>query len=108
MPDYRRAWHPGAIDFLTVNTRERRGNGILVRRHIDALREAVRWTRRNRPFRIHAWVMLPDQLHGVIERPTGEADCATRWRLIERYFSRAIPLQERRSTVRSRRGKRDV
>ncbi|WP_291558149.1 transposase, partial [Comamonas sp. SCN 65-56] len=107
MPDYRRAWHPGGTYFLTVNALERRGNDLLVR-HIDALREAVRWTRRHHPFRIHAWVVLPDHLHCVIELPPEDADFATRWRLIKMAFSKSLPADERRSAARRRRGERGV
>jgi hypothetical protein len=32
----------------------------LLVRHIDELREAVRVTKRDRPFYIDAWVVLPD------------------------------------------------
>lgn len=107
MSDYRRAWHPGGLYFFTVNALERRGNDILVR-HIDALREAIRWTRRNHPFRIHAWVVLPDHLHCMIELPPGDADFAMRWRLIKMHFSKSLPVAERRSTVRRRRGERGI
>ena len=31
--------------------------------HIEPLREAVKYTRANRPFHIDAWVVLPDHMH---------------------------------------------
>ncbi|WP_203563979.1 hypothetical protein [Deefgea sp. CFH1-16] len=37
--------------------------------HIDLLREAVAYTRQRHPFRIHAWVVLPDHLHCILELP---------------------------------------
>src|SRR2546428_13508722 len=87
MPNYRRAWHPGGTYFFTVNLLERSGNDLLVR-HIDRLRDAVRHVRANHPFTIHAWVVLPDHLHCVIELPPGDTDFATRWRLIKIRFSK--------------------
>jgi putative transposase len=53
VPDYRRWQVRGGTYFLTINLLERRSD-LLVRR-IDDLREAVRRTRRDRPFRIDAW-----------------------------------------------------
>lgn len=63
MPDYRRYRVPGGTYLFTVNLLKR-GSDLLVR-HIDALREAVRLTRQQRPFHIDAWVVLPDHLHCV-------------------------------------------
>ncbi|MFC3109158.1 transposase [Undibacterium arcticum] len=107
MPNYRRAWHPGGTYFFTVNLLERSGNDLLVR-HIDHLRDAVRHVRINHPFTIHAWVVLPDHLHCVIELPPGDTDFATRWRLIKILFSKSIPNTELLSAVRLRRGERAI
>ena len=60
------------------------------------------------PFVIHGWVVLPDHLHCVIELPQGDADFATRWRLIKTGFSKGLPQTERRSAVRMRRGERGI
>ena len=107
MPDYRRACSPGGTYFFTVNLLQRSGNDLLVR-HIDHLREAVRSVRRAHPFTIHAWVVLPDHMHCVIELPVGDADFALRWRLIKIHFSRSIPGQEWRSATRLRRAERGI
>ncbi len=85
MPDDRRAWHPGGAYFFTVNALQRRDNDLLTR-HIALLRETVRRVRRAHPFLIHGWVVLPDHLHCVIELPPGDADFASRWRLIKAGF----------------------
>ena len=61
MPDYRRNRIPGATYFFTVNLRDRR-SALLVT-HVDALRGAVRDVRQLLPFRIDAWVVLPDHMH---------------------------------------------
>lgn len=107
MPNYRRAWHPGGTYFFTVNLLERSGNDLLTR-NITELREAVRVVRRDFPFEIHAWVVLPDHLHCVIELPDGDADFALRWRLIKIRFSKSLPKTELRSEARVRRGERGI
>jgi len=107
MPDYRRAWHPGGTYFFTVNALKRHDNDILTR-HIDRLRNAVSEVRRRHPFAIHGWVVLPEHLHCVIELPPGDANFATRWRLIKSGFSKYLPATERRSSVRQARGERGV
>ena len=107
MPDYRRAWHPGGTYFFTVNLLQRQGNDLLTR-HVDLLREAVASVRQRHPFIIHGWVVLPEHLHCVIELPPGDADFATRWRLIKIAFSKALPKTERRSQVRMARNERGI
>ena len=107
MSNYRRAWHVGGTYFFTVNLLKRSENDLLVR-HIDLLREAVRWTRRAHPFTIHGWVVLPDHLHCVISLPVGDADFALRWRLIKMRFSKTIPDKEWRSEARQRRSERGI
>ena len=76
--DYRRVWHPGGTYFFTVNLLVRRDNNLLMEQ-IDLLRNAVRKVRTKYPFKIHAWVVLPEHLHCVIELPQDDADYATRW-----------------------------
>ena len=107
MPDYRRAWHPGGTYFFTVNLLQRNGNDLLTQ-HIDLLREVVRSVRQRHPFVVHAWAVLPDHLHCVIELPANDTDFATRWRLIKMEFSKALPKTERVSEVRAKRGERGI
>ena len=64
MPDYRRHRVAGGCYFFTVNLLERHGNMLLTQR-ISLLRHAVRRVRKDRPFTIDAWVVLPDHLHAV-------------------------------------------
>lgn len=97
MPDYRRSYHPGGTCFFTVNLLERTGNDLLMR-HVELLRDAIRKVRRKYPFGIHGWVALPDADWGF----------TVRWRLIKARFSRSLPLVERRSSVRRRRGERGI
>lgn len=107
MPNYRRAWHPGGTYFFTVNLLQRSGNDLLVR-HISELREAVRVVRLQYPFHIHAWVVLPDHLHCVIELPEEDIDFALRWRLIKSYFSKSLPKTEWLTDIRASRKERGI
>jgi putative transposase len=105
--EYRRAWQPGGTYFFTINLLRRSGNDLLVR-HADVLRAIVARVRASHPFRIHAWVVLPDHMHCVIELPPGDTNFALRIRLIKMQFSLAIPATERRSDARLRRGERGI
>lgn len=67
--------------FFTVNLLERRRDTLV--RHVEALREAVRVTRRERPFHIDAWVVLPDHMHCVWTLPAGDDDFSNRWKAIK-------------------------
>lgn len=107
MPNYRRAFVPGATWFFTVNLLERQGNDLLVR-HIDLLRDSVRMVHGRHPFLIGAWVVLPDHMHCVWTLPPGDMDYPLRWRLIKTFFCRALPVSEHRSAVRLRRGERGI
>ena len=107
MPNYRRAWHPGGTYFFTVNLLERKSNDLLVR-HIETLRGIIRSVKQRHPFKIHAWVVLPDHMHCVIELPAGDTDFPVRWRLIKMEFSKSLPKEERLSAARHRRGERGI
>ena len=85
MPNYRRAWCPGGTYFFTVNLLERRGNDLLVR-HIELLKENIRAVKQRHPPEIHAWVVLPDHMHCVVELLENDIDFPLRWRLIKMGF----------------------
>lgn len=106
MPDYRRVWVQGGSYFFTVNLLERRLDTLV--RHIDLLREAVRMTRRERPFHIDAWVVLPDHMHCVWTLPPGDDDFFNRWKVIKIRFVQQLPRTERRSSVRIAKGELGV
>jgi putative transposase len=86
----------------------RRGGNDLLTRHIGLLRHAVSDLRKRHPFVIHAWVVLPEHMHCVIELPDGDAGLATRWRLIKAGFSKGLPVDEWRSGMQIRRGERGI
>jgi REP-associated tyrosine transposase len=106
MTSYRRNFVAGGSFFFTVNLADRRL--FLLIEHIDELRSAFRETRRRHPFTTEAMVVLPDHLHVVWTLPDGDANFATRWRLIKAAFSRCIPAGELISDSRLTKGERGI
>jgi putative transposase len=106
VPHYIRAFVPGASYFFTVVLLDRRR--ALLTRNIDLLRDAFRQTRRDRPFRIDAVVILPDHVHCIWTLPEADTDYPTRWRLIKSRFSRAIEPTERLSQRRIKKRERGI
>jgi len=106
MPDYRRNRVPGGTYFFTVNLLKRRER--LLVEHIDALRNAVRQVRAQRPFHIDAWVVLPDHTHCVWTLPHGDNDYSARWKAIKIAFAKTLPKTENLSAVRERKGERGI
>ena len=84
---YRRAFLPGASCFFTV-VRERRRTILATAAAVEVLRAAFRIVRKTRPFELDAIVVLPDHLHCIWTLPPGDADFATRWRLIKTRFTK--------------------
>lgn len=80
---------PGGTYFFTGNLAWR-GEDLLVR-EIDVLREAVRDVKAAHPFKIDAFVVMPDHLHCVWTLPEGDADFSVRWGgVIKARFSREV------------------
>ncbi len=105
MSCYRRPRISGAIIFFEVALAQRPGD--LLVRHIDVLRQAVRLTRKDHPFDILAWVVLPDRMLCIWGLPDGDSAYSLRWRLIKSRFSRALPMGRRRPS-HVRRGERGI
>ncbi|RMG35381.1 MAG: transposase [Gammaproteobacteria bacterium] len=106
MSNYRRDRVSGGTWFFTVAVADRKSDLLI--REIDILRDAVRRVRHDWPFRIDAWVVLPDHLHTVWTLPADDHDFSTRWRLIKSHFSRALPRQEIVSRSRQRKAERGL
>src|SRR5271169_3193797 len=106
MPEYRRNHVPGGTFFFTLNLLDRRSDLLVAQ--VDVLREAVRRTRLRSPFRIDAWVVLPDHMHCLWTLPPGDADFPGRWRAIKIAFAKSLPKGEPRSPVMTRRGERGI
>ena len=80
----------------------------MLTRHIDLLREAICKVRKTHPFELHAFVVLSEHLHCVLQLPEGDCDFTLLWRLIKASFSKSLPIIEKRSAVRVRRGERGI
>jgi len=106
MTFYRRNLVPGGTFFFTVNLAERKRS--LLTERLASLRLAFRQTRQRHPFSIDAIVVLPDHLHAIWTMPEGDADYATRWRLIKTMFSRSLAKTERISESRRAQGERGI
>ncbi len=87
MSRYRRSLAKSASFFFTVNAYRRRP----VLTHPDvraALRAAIANVRNALPFRIDAWVLLPDHLHAIWSLSDNDALYGKRWGLIMAQVSR--------------------
>jgi len=87
MPEYKRIKIAGGTYFFTVNSYKRKPLLTLdiVR---QGLRDAVIKTRKELPFKIDAWVLLPDHLHTIWTLPPEDANFAARWAMIKQYTSK--------------------
>ena len=99
---YRRAFLPGGSFFFTLVMEGRRPI-FASAEAVDVLREAFRSVRLSRPFELDAMVVLPDHLHCIWTLPPGDADFATRWRLVKTWFTKhcdpALRLVPNRSRI---------
>jgi len=93
--------------FFTVNLLQRHSNTLLID-HIQVFRHAVKTVKSKYPFKIHAWVILPEHTHCILELPPDDADYASRWRLIKSHFSKNIAKTEYQSEVRIKRKERGI
>ena len=101
MSNYTRPKKPAATVFFTVNLAHR-GTRLLVE-HVQALRDSVMITRRERAFVVDAWVVLPDHMHCIWTLPPEDCDYSTRWQVIKARFSRQMTGVARRPSQVTRR-----
>lgn len=106
MPEYRRAHLEGGTYFFTVNTLDRQH--LLLKDDVrTALRGAIAEVRRSHPFRIDAWVLLPDHLHCIWTLPPGDHNFSARWQAIKRIVTQqcgtSLLYQEKLTTRRIQR-----
>ena len=98
MSNYRRNRVPGGSYFFTVNILDRK-KSLLVD-HIEKLRQAIRQTRKKKPFHIDAWVVLPDHMHCIWTLPDSDSDYSGRWREIKKSFSKSLSKTEYHTKLR--------
>ncbi len=87
MTNYRRARFCGGYYFFTVVTYKRRPF-LVDEVSRTCLRNAWRRVRKNRPFEVVAFYLLPEHLHCVWLLPEGDNDFSQRWMLIKKGFTR--------------------
>jgi putative transposase len=87
MPEYRRIKAKGGTYFFTVNTHLRQPR--LTEENVRmALREGIQRARQTLPFKIEAWVLLPDHLHALWTLPLDDDNYSARWAIIKRHVSK--------------------
>lgn len=93
MSNYIRPKIPGATIFCTVVLGHR--DSTLLVDHIDLLREAISETKAQRPFKVDAWVVLPDHMHFVWTLPEGDNDLGVRVGAMKARFTRKVKTKGR-------------
>lgn len=88
MPRYRRFFVPGGTVFFTVCLAP--GCGLSLVDRIDLLRWSVAVTRRERPFEVLGWTVLPNSMHAIWRLPPGDSAYAVRWGAIKARFNRSL------------------
>ncbi len=81
----------GGTWFFTVNLQNRRNQ--LLTTQFQTLRNAIINVKRDRPFEINAWVVLPEHMHCIWTLPEGDDDFSSRWREIKKQFTHACGLK---------------
>lgn len=103
---YRRARAKGGTFFFTVVTFKR--EKILTKtENVQLLRESFKPVMRNHPFKIDAFVLLPDHLHCIWTNPENDSDYSTRWRLIKSNFTRRCEDKISHKPFESRKRKKE-
>jgi putative transposase len=100
MSHYIRARVEGGTYFFTGVTHERR-RFLTSAPSRSGLRRAIAPARKNHPFHIDAWVLLPDHFHCIWTLPAGDADYSTRWNIIKAGFSSRMKETLQRSETLS-------
>jgi putative transposase len=111
VPEFRRWYVPGGMYYFSVVT-YRRAPIFQERKARADFAEAIRQTRRERPFQIFAMVLLHDHLHCVWTLPPGDDGYSTRWKRLKAEFtSRWLGsggVEQPRSRSRVKKGERGV
>jgi putative transposase len=104
--NYRRARTEGGTYFFTVVTCQRmkilcKPNSVLL------LKKVFAHVKERHPFKIDAFVLLPEHLHCLWTLPERDRDFSKRWRLIKSYFSREYDCREKTAPSASRQKKNE-
>jgi putative transposase len=98
MPEYHRVIIEGGTYFFTLVTQNRLP--LLTQDMVrQALRESIHEVRQSLPFKIDAWVLLPDHLHTIWTLPDGDANYQARWAIIKRGVSKINMVRKTHPTL---------
>ncbi len=89
MPNYRRPHLNGGCYFFTVTAYQRQ-NIFTEELFRASLRHAITYVRKDKPFHINAWVLLPDHLHCIWTLPEDNGDFSARWSMIKRAVTKQL------------------
>jgi len=103
---YRRARIEGGTYFFTVVTCQRM-HILCQPRNVALLKDVFVRVKTSHPFRIDAFVLLPEHLHCIWTLPEGDCDFSKRWRLIKAYFTRGCNVAGAIAPSASRRKKKE-
>ena len=97
MSEYRRYYIKGGTWFFTVNLQNRRNQ--LLTTQFQTLRNVIIKVKRDRPFEINAWVVLPEHMHCIWTLPEGDDDFSSRWREIKKQFTPCLWIEKYLATT---------
>ena len=98
MPNYRRARHDSTY-FFTLVARDRQP--VLCEQVVRLLlRQSIEKLRVKRPFRIDAWVLLPDHLHCIWTLPDSDTDYSARWGWLKKEVTKGLRATGKLSETR--------
>jgi len=91
---YRRSQTKGATFFFTVVTYKRK-RILCIKENVKIIKDAFKQISLQRPFKVDAFVLLPDHIHCIWTLPEKDNDFSTRWRLIKGHFTRRCDIRFR-------------
>ncbi|WP_419420559.1 REP-associated tyrosine transposase [Legionella sp. D16C41] len=103
---YRRVFLAGATYFFTVNLANRT-NDILIK-EINLLSNVIQITKTKYPFKILAYVILPNHLHLIMSLPENDSNYSLRLRMIKSLFSKEFPCLEPITPARQKKRERGI
>jgi putative transposase len=89
MPRYIRAQQHGGTFFFTVVTHRRRKLFYEINNRV-IFKKVIMEVQSTHPFKIDAWVLLPEHLHCIWTLPEGDMDFSKRWGLIKAKFTKSM------------------
>jgi putative transposase len=87
MPDYRRIFQKGGTYFFTVVTYQR-APILIDTNSVSLLRKCIEEVSATHPFRVDAFVILPDHVHTIWQLPENDCDYSVRWKKIKALFTK--------------------